>query len=220
MALMTRKSLLAIIVLFLFCFTVSAQDVAPSPETKAEQKLSIGIAADNSGSFRKVLDYLVEAVQQMGQDLQTDDEAFLVRFTSKDKIEILQEFTDSKSSLSTAADEMYIEGGQTAISEAVLFTAKHLVENGKNERKVMILITDGESVSDKKTHAETVKYLKENNVQVFILAITITLDSNVRESIKFMDKLASETGGSVVTVERGKASGDVAKTLMKAVRGK
>lgn len=213
-----KKYFLQFVLVLVFCTQSFAQETTPSPETKTQKPLSVGILADNSGSFRKVLDYVDKTVQQIVKNLEAEDEAFIVRFIGKDKISILEDFTTDKEVLGRASADMFIEGGDTAISEALLFSAKNLIENGKNERKILILVSDGDNRSDKTTHADAVKYLKDNNISVYVVGITTVLETKARESEKFIQKLASETGGGAVIVPRTMGSTDAANAVTKLVR--
>jgi VWFA-related protein len=215
-----KKYLCSLVLIFAFCLLASAQEPTPvpAPETVESRPISIGIVVDNSGSFRMVLEYVIKTAQSVSKVVESKDEAFLVRFISKDKIEVLQDFTNNKNSLISAADDMYVEGGLTAISEALMFSAKHLLEKGKSERKILILITDGEDKSDKVASAQTLAFLKENKIPVFVIGLTATLDQNVAKSKKFLEKLASETNGSVNFIDKGDDYRAAADALIKTVR--
>ncbi|MCV4733173.1 VWA domain-containing protein, partial [Escherichia coli] len=54
------------------------------------------------------------------------DETSVIRFISSDKIEILEEFTQNKNDLNDALENMYIEGGQTAIIDAIYLAVEKL----------------------------------------------------------------------------------------------
>lgn len=213
-----KKNFLQFVLILILSTQAFAQETVPSPEIKIQKSLSIGILADNSGSFRKVLDYVDKTVQQIVTNFESGDEGFIVRFIGKDKIGVLEDFTTDKEVLRQACEEMFIEGGDTAISEALLFSAKHLVENGKNERKILILVSDGDNRSEKSVHAEAVKYLKENNIAVYVVGITFVLETKLRDSEKFIQKLASDTGGGAVIVPRAMGSTDAANAVTKLVR--
>lgn len=155
--------------------------------------ISYGIVVDNSGSYRSMLDRIIEITKDIVEENKADDETFLVRFVSTDKIKLLQDFTVSKDELHTAADEMYAEGGLTAILDAVDFAARHLAEKASKEaarRKILILLTDGDDRQNKAKIEEVLKFLKDNQIQVFVVAI-----SEEKVSTKIIDKLTKETGG-------------------------
>ena len=213
-----RKLLILTLLVFAGRLVVPAQEPALIPGNKEIKPISIGIVVDNSGSFRQALDYVVDTTKLIANDVGIADEGFLVRFVGKDKIETMQELTNNKTSLSFAAEDMFCEGGLTAIPEALLYSTKYLSEKGKNERKILVLITDGESKSDKQIYGETISFLKEKKIPVYIIGITMLLEKNIGESKKFLEKLAAETGGTVVFVNRKTSAAEAANAIVKAFR--
>jgi len=129
--------------------------------------VSYGIVVDNSGSYRMILDRVIEAVKDIVEENNADDETFLVRFVDSEKISLSQDFTNGKTQIQDAADEMYAEGGLTAILDAVDFSAKHLSENADKEasrRKVLILISDGDDRKSVVKLEEVLKRLKSEKI--------------------------------------------------------
>jgi VWFA-related protein len=190
------KKLFSAIVLLLALSPVNSF-AQPKPAAGATQKpvvpISYGIVVDNSGSYRMILDRIIEITKDIVEENKADDESFLVRFVSTDKIRILQDFTVSKDEMHAAADEMFVEGGLTSILDAVDFSARHLVEKASTEparRKILILLTDGDDRQNKAKIEEVLKFLKDNQIQVFIVGI-----SEEKVSTKIIDKLTKETGG-------------------------
>jgi VWFA-related protein len=190
-----KKVFSAIFLLLALSLTNSfAQNkTAAGTKQKTSVPLSYGIVVDNSGSYRSMMDKIIEITKDIVEENKADDETFLVRFVSTDKIKLLQDFTVSKDAIHAAADEMYVEGGLTAILDAVDFAARHLVEKASSEparRKILILLTDGDDRQNKAKIEEVLKFLKDNQIQVFIVAV-----SEEKVSTKLIDKLTRETGG-------------------------
>lgn len=178
--------------------------------------VSYGIVVDNSGSYRKLLGNIIDASKDIVEENKADDETFLVRFVSSDRIKILQDFTDSKELLHDAADEMFIEGGQTAILDAVYFSAKYLVENAKSEpnrKRVLVLITDGEDRKSEIKSEELLKYLREQQIKVYAIAL-----ADEKVSQKVLDKLTKETGGKKYLPKTRNEIPEIVKELANAIR--
>ncbi|HEY0051217.1 MAG TPA: VWA domain-containing protein, partial [Pyrinomonadaceae bacterium] len=191
------KKLFSLIVLLLALSPVNSfgQDKSAGAATqqKASVPVSYGIVVDNSGSYRAILERIIEITKDIVEANRADDETFLMRFVSTDKIKLLQDFTVSKDEIHAAADEMFVEGGLTAILDAVDFAARHLAEKASGEasrRKVLILLTDGDDRRNKAKIEEVLKFLKDNQIQVFVVGI-----SEEKVSGKIIDKLTRETGG-------------------------
>lgn len=170
-----------------------AQQNKPAATPKPSVPISYGIVVDNSGSYRMILERIIGITKDIVGENKADDETFLVRFVSTDKIKLLQDFTVSRDELHAAADEMFAEGGLTSILDAVDFAARHLAEKANGEagrRKVLILVTDGDDRQNKLKIEEVLKFLKDNQIQVFVVGI-----SEEKVSMKIIDRLTKETGG-------------------------
>lgn len=187
------NNLTFVFVLFVaFAIAGSSQDVpkTDTPETSS-LKVSYGLVIDNSGSYRLLLESVITFAKDVVDEQAPDDEAFLVRFVSSDKIALEQDLTSAKSQLHDAIENMYIEGGQTAIIDAVNFSAKHLNESSKaDRRKALILVTDGDERTSISKLEETLQLLKRSEIRVFVIGL-----ADGKLETKLLDKLARETGG-------------------------
>src|SRR5206468_8447654 len=98
-------------------------------------------------------------------------ETFLVRFISSDKIETVQDFTPNKDLLMDGLDSLYVEGGQTAIIDAVYLSAERVAEykkgdNNDRRRRALILITDGEDRNSFYKQEQVFARLSEEEVHI------------------------------------------------------
>ena len=176
--------------------------------TREEVPISYGLAVDNSQSMRFQLQSVIDAGKTIINSNKRGDETLLVRFISKDKIEILQPFTASNDLLIDGIDNLYVEGGQTAIIDAVYLTAEHVAEYKKGDdsdrrRRALIVITDGEERNSFYTEAQLFARLREEDVQIYVIGFVNELDKDgglIRTSprdkaVNLINKLATETGG-------------------------
>jgi len=213
---MTKKTLTIGFLLSLLIVNLVAQDknVGKLKNETVPVSISYGIVVDNSGSYRMLLDGVVEAVKNIVNDNKADDETFLVRFVDTDKIYLSQDFTPDKNLIQDAADEMYIEGGQTAILDAIYFSAKYLSANAEsNRRRALVLITDGDDRQSKVKLEEVLKFLKGEQIQVFSIGL-----SDEKVYTKLLDKLAKETNGRFFTPKNRAEIQTVIKELTAIIR--
>lgn len=215
-----KKILFSIFVLIFSAVAASSQTANTSKETAPTEKVpvSYGIVVDNSGSYRMIFNEIIKSVSQIIEANNPDDEAFLVRFVDTEKISLLQDLTSSKDELQSATEEMFIEGGQTAILDGVYFSAKHLASGDAvptNNRKVLILISDGEDRKSESKIGNVLKFLKDEKIQVFTLGLA---DGKVYRSL--LEKLAKETGGKSYIVENRSGVGTVIKQLTTDIRAR
>ena len=213
---MTKKTLTIGFLLSLLIVNLVAQDknVGKLKNETVPVSISYGIVVDNSDSYRMLLDGVVEAVKNIVNDNKADDETFLVRFVDTDKIYLSQDFTPDKNLIQDAADEMYIEGGKTAILDAIYFSAKYLSANAEsNRRRALVLITDGDDRQSKVKLEEVLKFLKGEQIQVFSIGL-----SDEKVYTKLLDKLAKETNGRFFTPKNRAEIQTVIKELTAIIR--
>lgn len=185
------------------------EDGVPQPIedfSREEVPISYGLAVDTSGSLRSQLQSVIDAGKTIINSNKPGDETFLVRFISSDKIETVQDFTANKESLLDGLDSFYVEGGQTAVIDAVYLSAEHVSEykNGDDRRRrALIVITDGEDRNSFYKQEQLFARLREEDVQIFVIGFVNELDKDaglIRKSPKdkavgLINRLATETGG-------------------------
>jgi Ca-activated chloride channel family protein len=177
--------------------------------SKSEVPTNYSLLVDNSGSLRQQIEQIIDAGKYLIGTNRADDETSIIRFVSRDKIELLQEFTKNKTDLNDALDNMYIEGGQTAIIDAVYLGVERLNEASTKQRdsdrtrRAIVLVTDGEDRDSFYTEAQLLELLKESDVQIFVVGFIKALSddkgfiskSPQGKAKAFLERLASSTGG-------------------------
>ncbi|MGI8839135.1 MAG: VWA domain-containing protein [Pyrinomonadaceae bacterium] len=187
------------------------EDGVPQPIetfTREEVPISYGLAVDTSGSLRSQLQAVIDAGKTIINSNKAGDETFLVRFISSDKIETVQDFTPSKDLLIDGLDSLYVEGGQTAIIDAVYLSAERVSEYKKGDdndrrRRALIVITDGEDRNSFYKEPQLFQRLREEDVQIYVIGFVNELDKDsgfIRKSsrdkaVALINRLATETGG-------------------------
>ena len=211
-----NKTISSIFLSLCLLATISfAQDKAENRQI-VQTAISYGIVVDNSGSYRTLLGSVIDASKDIVEENKADDETFLVRFISSDKIKVVHDFTGSKQSLHDALDNLYIEGGLTALLDAVYFSAKYLAENAKSEpnrRKILVLITDGEDRKSEIKAELLLKYLREQQIKIYAIAL-----ADEKVSQKVLDKLTKETGGKKYLPKNRNEVPEIVKELANAIR--
>jgi Ca-activated chloride channel family protein len=187
------------------------EDGVPQPVfsfTQEEVPVIYGLAVDTSGSLRPAFEQVINAAKAIINSNKRDDETFLERFISSDKIETVQDFTSSKDALMDGLDTLYIEGGQTAVIDGVYLAAEHVAEykkggNDDRRRRALIVVTDGEDRSSYYPETQLFQRLREEDVQIYVIGFVNELDAEkgfIRKSprdkaVTLINRIASETGG-------------------------
>lgn len=91
--------------------------------------VSYGLVVDNSGSLRSQIAGVASAAKFLVTQNAPGDETFVLRFVSSDNIQILQRLTGDKAALNGAIDTMRVQGGQTALLDALYLAGEYLTKN-------------------------------------------------------------------------------------------
>jgi Ca-activated chloride channel homolog len=177
--------------------------------TREEVPISYGLVVDNSGSLRNQIVQVIEAGKTIVESNKPGDETFVLRFVSSDEIKIMQDFTADKQLLGDALDDMFVEGGRTAVIDAVYLASEHAAEHKRGNpledkrRRALILVTDGEDRASFYKREQLFESLKENDVQIYVIGFVNELEreagfiskSKRQKAVDLLDNLAKETGG-------------------------
>jgi len=133
--------------------------------TQESAPISVGILFDISGSMKDNIHTARNSVVRFLESGNPDDEFFLVTFNQKTTL--VQSFTHQSSSIQNQISFSQ-PGGRTALYDAV-YLGLEQIKNGKNEKKALILITDGEDNSSRYTASEVREFAKESDVQIYAI---------------------------------------------------
>lgn len=177
--------------------------------SKAEVPANYAVVVDNSGSMRQQLDKVIEAGRVFVNANRPDDETMIVRFVGRDKIEIEQQFTARKPDLIDAMDNLFIEGGQTAVIDAVYLAVENVDEYERSnkladrKRRAIVLVTDGEDRNSYYSEKQLMELLRESEVQIYVIGFVDELSKeggfiskSPRDKAKeLLGRIAAESGG-------------------------
>ncbi|HEV8202786.1 MAG TPA: VWA domain-containing protein [Pyrinomonadaceae bacterium] len=199
--------------------------------TREDVPISYGLAVDTSASLRSQIQSVIDAGKTIVNSNKPGDKTFLVRFISSDKIQTEQDFTDNRDLLIDALDNLYVEGGQTAVIDAVYLSAEHVAEykegdEGDRRRRALIVITDGEDRSSFYKQDQLLARLREEDVQIYVIGFVNELDKDagfIRKSprdkaVTLINKLASETGGRAFFPESVSELPQIANEIVRDMR--
>lgn len=176
--------------------------------SKQEVPVSYGLAVDTSLSLRNQIQSVIDASKIIINSNKPGDETFIERFISSDKINVERDFTANKDELLDAVDNLYLEGGQTAVLDGVYLAAEHVAEHKKGDdsdrrRRALIVITDGEDRHSYYTEPQLMQRLREEDVQIYVIGFVNELEQDSgfikksprEKAVKLLEQLAKETGG-------------------------
>ena len=172
-----------------------------------DRPISYGLVIDSSGSLRSLINPAIEAAKMIIINRRGSDEIFIERFVSSDKIQTLHDFTTDNDALLGSLNLIRLEGGLSAVIDALYLAAEHVDKHkrGESRRKAIVIITDGEDRNSFHRVDALVSLLRKTRIQVFALGLVINLDETsgfIRKSPreraeKLLNKITQETGGRV-----------------------
>lgn len=215
-------------------FTVFEDNVAQQIEffSRSEVPTNYSLVIDNSNSLRQQIEKVIEAGKILVNANRPEDETSIIRFVSSTKIEVKQPFTRNKTYLNETLDDLYTEGGQTAIIDAVYLAAENVNDYeksvGPNDRKrrALIVVSDGEDRDSYFKEEQLFALLKEIDVQIYTIGFLEELPKEggfIRKSPygrakNLLTKLAEETGGRAYFPTSVNELNDIAASISSEMR--
>jgi VWFA-related protein len=185
-----------------------AQDNFRVFEDKIEQKLSVfsredipvtmGLVIDNSGSMREKREQVNAAALTFVRTSNPQDEDFVVNFNDEYYLDTDGDFTSDPKDLNDALARIDTRGS-TALYDAVIGSLQHH-KKGHKDKRILLVITDGDDDASRKTLADAVKSAAESNATIYAIGIFSEDDRKndkkmVRKSRRELSQLAEVTGG-------------------------
>jgi Ca-activated chloride channel homolog len=153
--------------------------------------VSLGIVIDNSGSMRDKRPAVNQAALNLVKASNPKDEVFIVNFN--DEYYLDQDFTANLTQLKEGLEKIDSRGG-TALYDAVVASADHLEKNAKLDKKVLLVVTDGEDNASRESLEQAIRKLqKENGPTVY--TIGILGEERQKRARRALAALAENTGG-------------------------
>lgn len=188
----------------MFGLLVNSSSVPLSAQQSQADGISYGLLVDDSGSLLPLLQQIRTTAELIVRNNVSSDETFILLFTDAKHITRLQDLTHDKQTLTEAAHDIYIQGGDTAILDALHESTSYLAGNnstkGPPRRRALILLSDGEDRASKRKLADVLAYLHEKGVVVYVIGMVSQLEKDrgkkaLQKATEFLTSLATQTGG-------------------------
>jgi len=155
--------------------------------------VSMGIVIDNSGSMRDKRAKVAAASLALVKASNPDDEEFIVNFN--DVAYLDQQFTSNVKKLEEALDRIDSRGG-TAMRDAISMSIDYLKDHAKKEKKVLLVVTDGNDNSSEITLEQLVRKAQQSDVLIYAIGLLSDEEPrDARQAKKALKLLTSNSGG-------------------------
>ncbi len=153
--------------------------------------VAMGIVIDNSGSMREKRPAVNAAAINLVQASNPQDKVFIVNFNEEYFLD--QDYTASIPKLKDALERIEARGG-TALYDATVASADHLKKSGELEKKVLLVVTDGEDNASRESLEQAVRRLQDQNGPT-VYTIGLLQEEHSKRARRALREMAEETGG-------------------------
>jgi Ca-activated chloride channel homolog len=155
--------------------------------------VSMGLIIDNSGSMRDKRAKVEAAALALVKDSNRQDEVFIVNFN--DEAFLDKDFTNNLKDLQEGLARIDSRGG-TAMRDAIRMSIDHLKEKGKRDKKVLVVVTDGNDNSSLISLENLVKASQDSGVLVYTVGLLSDEERReARRCKRALEALSEATGG-------------------------
>jgi len=127
--------------------------------------ISVGFVLDTSGSMADNILAAKNSIARFLEQGDPEDEYFLVTFNETSRL--AQDYTNRRENVQNAISISEAKG-RTALYDAV-YLGLEKMRGARNDKKALIVITDGEDNSSRYTFSELKEFAKESDVQIYVI---------------------------------------------------
>lgn len=176
-------------------FTVYENDVEQKVKIfrREDVPVSLGLIIDNSGSMADKRRDVEAAALTLVKNSNPQDEVFIVNFNDEAYLDV--DFTSDIKKLEEGLTRIDSRGG-TAMRDAISMSIDHLLEKGKRDKKVLLVVTDGNDNTSSTTLEKLIQKAQQSEVLIYAVGL---LDKEQRRERKRAERalnaLTSASGG-------------------------
>ncbi|MGH9487080.1 MAG: VWA domain-containing protein [Terriglobales bacterium] len=180
--------------------------------------VSVGILLDNSGSMQGSRPAVDRAAINFVKASNPDDEVFVVNFS--DEYYLDAPFTNSIPTLDAALEHIESSGG-TALYDAIIASVDYMNNNARNDKHVLLVVTDGDDDDSRYTLEQTVRMLQVKNTPlIYCIGILDSLDTRSMKHAaeRALKALSKASGGTAFFPKNLKQVNAITLTLAHEIR--
>jgi Ca-activated chloride channel family protein len=168
----------------------------------ADIPVTMGIVIDDSGSMREKRAAVNAAAVTFVKTSNPQDQVFVVNFNDIYYLDTPGDFATNIEELKSALDKIDSRGG-TALYDAVYASLDHL-KLGNRDKKVLLVISDGEDNASRYTFDELFEYAQKANAVIYAIGLLGQQEpgglfkkrsGGAKRAAKILEKIARATGG-------------------------
>ncbi len=166
---------------------------ATAPPRPAEPPLTVCLLLDNSGSMRNKREAAKAAALALVKESRPGDELCIVDFNDETYLDL-----DFTSDISKAEETIahYDARGGTAMRDAVRMSINHLQQKARNDRRVLVLVTEGNDNASAVSQQDLLADVRNSGVRIYCIGLLSEGESREAvQSRRNLRQLADASGG-------------------------
>ncbi len=159
--------------------------------------VSVGLIIDNSGSMRDKRARVEAAALALVKDSNPEDEVFIVNFNDEAFLDTPagKDFTSDIKEMQESLKRIDSKGG-TAMRDAIRLAIDHVKEKGHKDKRVLVVVTDGNDNESIITLENLVRAAQQSDVLIYAVGLLgDELPGEAAKAKRALNELATETGG-------------------------
>jgi VWFA-related protein len=180
--------------------------------------VSMGLIIDNSGSMRNKRSRVAAAALALVKASNPQDEVFIVNFNDDAYLDV--PFTNDLRRLEEGLARIDSRGG-TAMRDAITMSMDYLKEKGKRDKKVLLVVTDGDdtSSSPSNTIEKLISKAQQNEALIYAIGLLSEEDRRAaKRAQRALNGLTSASGGQAYFPEDLNNVGQIATQVAHEIR--
>ena len=153
--------------------------------------VALGIVIDNSGSMRDKRPSVNAAALNLVRASNSQDQVCIVNFNNEYYLD--QDYTGNVSLLRDALERIEARGG-TALYDALVATSEHLMKSAKLQKKIILVVTDGEDTASRDSLEQAVRAIAVDGGPT-VYTIGLLGHEREKKARRALRVIAEQTGG-------------------------
>ena len=176
----------------------------------------IVLLVDNSLTIRADVDKLEQAAREFAYEIYEGDKLLIVGYD--ERAEIVADWTDDAKAIE-ASLKLFRKKGQPFLFDAIRAVVAEALEPFQNQKRIIVVISDGLDRGSKATFEQTLAELQSQNITVYAVQAVDRTRGAIRRDVPkpkvVIDKLAEGTGGQIFSIDH---PSDAAKAICDELR--
>jgi VWFA-related protein len=178
--------------------------------------VSMGIIIDNSASMKSKRQKVELAAQDLVANSNPQDEVFVINFN--DDVYRDVDFTSDPKKLAQGLARIDSMSG-TAMRDAIRAGVRYAKAKGKHDKKVLVVVTDGDDNMSETTLPEVIREAQQREVLVFCIGLLSEEEHDAaKRAHEALGEITRSTGGHVWYPNDVDAVGRIALQLAREIR--